>query len=274
MDAAKSMRLLKVIERSGAKLICTCCGVETLSVGNIGICSNCESMIDTDRKSLLSSNPELVGNLDAIRKAIANNDFESALSIYGRMRSEGEEPSLLYAEALACIGYSNRETSRISYDRKGFMEENASFRKKGSELASKAKLLMEKAIRLATDDIDKGNASMDIMYTLFLLQAKLGAMKGAYYMLHELDRVKGYTSEYANLVFNASMGRYNDVIKHADVMATGNQLPLNAFYYIAFALFKKGRITDSMKLLGELQQLTANPNVGLLLKEISETREV
>ena len=92
MDAAKSMRLLKDIERSGAKLICAYCGVETLSVGSIGICSNCESMISTDRKSLVGTNPELVGNLDAIRKAIANNDFESAISVYDRMRGEDEEP--------------------------------------------------------------------------------------------------------------------------------------------------------------------------------------
>ena len=89
------------------------------------ICSNCESIINNDRKSLLGTNPELVGDLDTIRKGIANNDFESVVSVYDRMRSENEGPSLMYAEALAYIAYSNHEISLISYDRKGFMEENS-----------------------------------------------------------------------------------------------------------------------------------------------------
>ena len=274
MNVAKGMKLLANVERSGTKLICTYCGVETLSIGDIGICSNCESMISTDRKSLMGTYPELVGHLDDIRKSMGNNDFESAMSIYDKMTSGSEDPSLLYAEALACIGYSNYEISRISYDRKGFMEENSVHRKKGSELASKAKMLMAKAVRLATDDIGKGSASTGLVYALFLLQVKLGAMKGAGYMLHELSRTGGLVPGYADLVFNSSMRRYDDVIGHADAMSAGNQLPLNAFYYVAFAMFKKGEITDSAKLLEYLQRLMPNPNIGLLLEEIRKTQEV
>ena len=175
---------------------------------------------------------------------------------------------------MACISYSNYEISHISYDRKGFMEENSTHRNRGSQLASKAKLLIAKGIHIATDDIDKGSASTDIMYTLFLLQVKLGAMKGAEYMLHELNRIGGYVPEYTNIVFNANMKRYNDMNRHADMMAKGNTPPLNVFYYIAFALFKEGRIADSTMLLKELQQTVFSPNVETLLDDIAKTQEL
>ena len=273
MDAVKSMKLLKIIGSSGTKLICAYCGVETPSTGSIGICSNCESMISMDRKSLMGTNPELVGDLDAIRKGIADKDFESAISVYGKMKSD--EPSLLYAEALACIGYSNCEISQISYDRKGFMEENAEHRRKGSELASKAKLLIAKATHLAAHDVENGSASMDLVYALFLLQVKLGALRGASYTLRGLNKAGGvYALGYANIVLDASMKRYDDVMKHADILAGGNQLPLSALYYIALALFKKGRIADSTRLLKELQPLMTNQNIGPLLEEIKKTQEV
>ena len=197
------------------------------------------------------------------------------ISVYEKMRSVDEEPSLMYAEALACIGYSNYEISLIrQHDRKGFMEENTALRNKGSEIASKAKLLITKAMHLATDDIDKGNASTGTMYTLFLLQIKLGAMKGAEYMLHELNRVGGYIPEYTNIVFNANMRRYEDMMKHVDMMERGNQLPLNTVYYVALALFKSGNIADSGGLLVALQKFMSSTNVESLLAEIVGTQQV
>ena len=99
-------------------------------------------------------------------------------------------------------------------------------------------------------------------------------MKGAEYMLHELNRVGGYVPEYTNIVFNASMKRYGDMARHVNMMAAGNQLPLNVLYYTAFALFKQGNIADSWKLLKELQRLMFNPNIEPLMKEIEKTEEL
>ena len=140
-------------------------------------------------------------------------------------------------------------------------------------MTSKAKLLITKAIHIATDDITRA-AHPWISCTRSSFACKLGEMKGAEYMLHELNRVGGYIPEYTNIVFNANMRRYEDMMKHVDMMERGNQLPLNTVYYVALALFKSGNIADSGGLLVALQKFMSSPNVESLLAEIVGTQQV
>ena len=275
MNVGRYIKLIRNMKASVTELQCTYCGMETVSVGEISICSNCESIIHASRRMLLTRNPDLVKRLDGISKGIKSKDFESAIAIYDEMREGGGEPALLYAEALAYIGYSNYEISKISYDREGFMEENITHRSRGSELISTSKLLLTEAVGLAVREIEKekGNASLNLEYSLFLAQLKLGLVRGAGYTLSNLRKMTGaYVSEYANLVFDASVGRYDDVIKNAGSMIKSTHISANVFYYIAFALFKKGDMEDSERMLEELGPLMKSENVGSLLQEIEKAR--
>lgn len=272
MNIRKYMKLLKAVEKSGGMLVCTSCGAETLSAGGMSVCSNCESLVHTTRKSLSSSNPDLLNSLDAINKSLSDGDFDSAIATYDGM--ESEDPSLLYAEALVYIRYSNHEISSISYGRKGFMEENAVHRSKASRLVSMSKLLVTKAISMANKEIESGSKPLDMVYTLFLLQTKLGQLRSAGSTLQELGGMgNAYVQEYANLVFSTSAKKYDEALKRAETMMAANHLPLNAFYYASFALFKKGMLRESAVLLGELQHMMNSTNVETLLEEIKRLRE-
>jgi tetratricopeptide (TPR) repeat protein len=267
MNIARYIRLLKTVEDSGSMLACTSCGAETLSVGGIGVCSNCESLVYATRKALTTTNPDLLNSLDVVNRSASNGDFDLAISAYDNIGRE--KPSLLYAEALLCLRYSNREVSAINYGRKGFMEENAAQRSKASMLASKSKRLITKAMSLATEEMNSGGGSLETVYTLFLLQAKLGKLKSAGSTLLVLESMGNtYLSRYASVIFNTSLKRYDEALKGVDSMMGANYLPLNAFYYASFALFKKGMLDESAALLGRLQHLMSSANVESLLKGI------
>jgi tetratricopeptide (TPR) repeat protein len=272
MNIARYMKLLKVVEDSGSMLMCTSCGVETLSLGSIGVCSNCESLIYTTRNSMAGTNPDLLNSLEVINKSVSDGDFELAIATYDSIGSQ--RPSLLYAEALVYIKYSNREVSNINYGRKGFMEENAVHRSKASNLISKSKRLITKAISLATEEMNSGTGSLDTVYALFLLQTKLGRLKSASGTLQVLNGMGNtYLNEYAGVVFSTSAKRYDDALKRADAMMVVNHLPLNTFYYASLALFKKGMLSESTALLERLQHLMSSTNVESLLEETKRARD-
>jgi hypothetical protein len=274
MDFKSYMELLRKLKKLGKTLMCTYCGAETPSLVNMGICSNCESTIHADRSALLGTDPELVKKLDAISKSVEDNDFEAAVKEYGSLKSESDEPSILYAEALAYIKYSNYEVSQISYDRKGFMEENAAHRERGTELMLTAKLLLAKAAEMAAGEIGSGTTSPNLAYTLFLSRLKLGSIRGASEALKQIGGVGGsYVAEYAGVVLSASVGRYDDLIKRADLMIKSNFGSLSLLYYVAFALFKKGDVEESAAILKELKGLSKNANIGSLLEEIESMQK-
>ena len=265
MENSRYVNLLSDIARLGEGLMCTCCGTETPSIYDIDICTNCENLVYASRKTLANRNPELVGNLDAIRMGIDEGKFEQAIAVYDRIEKNS---SLLYAEALAYIKYSNSEVAKVDYTVQGTENGNAKFIKNSVELTSRSKYYLVKAIGAVRGDIEKGTVSLGNLYLMFMTQLKFGSIRAASHALQQLGKVgDAYVAGYANLAFDANMGRYDEIIKRADAMM-GGEHGINVFYYLALALFKKNRVKESVALLTELQKIMKSANVDALLHEI------
>lgn len=249
--------------------MCGYCGAETVALGGIGMCSNCENMINLSRDTIESVDPALASSLGSIITAMASNDFDSVDKSYDALLAEKRSPQLLYASALARIKHSNYEISQIRYDRKGFMEENAVHRSNASKLMSAARRMLTKGAYMSKSTVSKGESSPAVAFSLFLSQLKLGNMRGARYALKLLGKTGDeYSLAYANMLFASSMRKYKEADKYAFKLTTPQSFSINAFFYMAFSMFKRHAFGDARTLLSGISGFIKSSNPELLLEAI------
>ncbi|MDE1870949.1 MAG: hypothetical protein KGI06_01790 [Candidatus Micrarchaeota archaeon] len=268
MNAQDYISRLKGFDGS-ALLLCEHCGAETPAKGTSGICSNCESMIFTSRKMLQARDHMLLDALDRINSSMGNSEYENATKIYEGLIAERKDPALMYAAAIAYLRHSNYEISQIGYAKPGFMEENSAHRDRASKLVSSAKRLLARLIRITTNDMSSGNEAQNVAYTRFLAQIKMGSLRGAKHsmgMLQKTDRDCVY--EYAGIVYDSHTGKYEGIVKAAESLMLKENFPINTFYYLGFALFKKGNAKDAKSVLQELAKRIKNGNLDALIFEV------
>ena len=269
MKLGQYTKPLNSLANAQRRLLCAYCGTSTAALGNAGICSNCESIAYYESESLPNRDPVLAGSLKNIRDAIANANYEDAIAEYEKLCLYSKDPSFLYAEALVYIKYSNRENSKISYDRPGFMEDNADLTERSLNLAVKAKALLAKAIAIAREDVAKGNNSPNILYALLLAQLKFGELRGARKSLDTIERYdKSTLYNYAAMLLEAHIGNYRKVMEYADAIINSNDVISNAFFYAGLAMFKLGRRTDAEKLLRSASKVSDSSSIPALIEEI------
>jgi tetratricopeptide (TPR) repeat protein len=268
---SKYAAILSNIENTYSEVICEYCGTETPSIGDACICSNCECLAHITRQILASRDNPLLASLDNIRSKVASSEYADAISVYDKLILERQDPFLMYAEALLYIQYSNYELSKISYDKTGFMDENASSRAIASKFISNSKRLLQKAISAVELDISKGNKSANATYLLFLCQLKMQNYRAARSRLEELGAMPDkYIFNYASMIFNILVNDHKSAEKFADKLLSNDIFSINSLYYIAFIRFKQRNFTEAKELLTSLNQLIPNRNVGFLLDEIKE----
>lgn len=269
MDLTSYLDIIRTVSKIYDNSMCMYCGLETPALGDMAICSNCENIVYMNRSSLAKREQDLISKLDSINESINKSDFHVAISTYDKIVSERLEPTFLYAEALLYIKYSNYEISQISYDKPGFMDENTKRRDSATKQASTAKKFLEKAIFMARTEIAAGNASLNTVYALFLAQRKIGNMRGAREAMELLDRLgKEFITGYVSMVYETEMKNFDKAIAHAESLVGQNDFSINAFYYIAYALFKKGKRNDAKILLETLKPSIASRNVEALINDI------
>jgi hypothetical protein len=270
MDAKGYVAILNESKKSATSLMCTCCGVETSSIGQLCVCSNCESMVTTNRAAIESRDHALLDSLDSINKSISDSKYDQAIATYEKLIAERKDTSLMYAAAIANLKYSNYEITQIGYAKNGFMEENTLHRDKAAKLVSTAKKLITKSISLTNAEIAKENTSLNLVYNRFLAQIKISNIKGAKDSIAMLQKIGNeYIYNYANLVFESRMERYDNALKIAQEFTTQKSFSVNAFYYIGLILFKKGKIKDAKAVLEALNGLLKSSNLEALLFEVN-----
>jgi tetratricopeptide (TPR) repeat protein len=269
MSTKEYVKILENSKKLSTPLMCEYCGVETASIGAICMCSNCESMVITSRSAIEKKDHMLLDALDGINSSISNQKYDDAISVYDKLVAERKEPRMMYAAAIAHLKYSNYEITQIGYMRQGFMDENTLHRDKAAKLASSAKRLLTKSISLSKAEIAKGNTSIDLVYNRFLAQIKIGSKKGAKDSAAMLGKSGNkYASDYAAMVFESSMERYDNAMNAADELTKTGSFSVNAFYYIGLALFKKGKPKDAKLILQSLNSILKSSNLEALIFEI------
>jgi tetratricopeptide (TPR) repeat protein len=245
------------------------CGTKTAALGSLCMCANCESMTRYDNTSLSRKDPTLASSLDVIDEAMAEGKYDDAIAEYEKLYQNREDPSFLYAEALAYIRYSNSENARISYDKPGFMDDNAAVAERALNLASKAKALLAKAISTARKDMAEGNDSPDNAYALLLAQLKFGALRGAKDSVDAMGKLSNtLIYNYSAMLFETRMGNYRQAMVHADAIIRGDDVLVNAFFYAGLAMFKLGKKQDAKKLLKAVSEASPNGSAPALIEEM------
>jgi tetratricopeptide (TPR) repeat protein len=269
MDPKKYPKLLDKSSSSSTPLMCEYCGVETPSMGDICMCSNCEGIVTTSRNILERKDQALLEALDNINIAINDQKYDVAMPIYDNLIAERKIPSLMYAAAITYLKYSNYEITQIGYMKQGFMEDNTIHRDKAAKLVSSSKKLLTKSISMANAEIKKGNTSVNLIYNRFLAQVKMGSMRGAKDSIVMLKSSGNeYVYNYAIMVFESRMERFEEVMEIAETLTKNNSFSINAFYYIGLALFKKGKIKEAKLVLQSLNGIMKNSNLEALIFEI------
>ncbi len=257
--------------RKGAVLLmCEYCGAETPSIGDSCFCSNCESIVTSDRAALAMKDHVLADSLDRINKSFASFDFEGAVGTYESLLKERKEPQLMYAAAIAYLRYSNHEISEIGYMNTGFMEANTAHRDRAALLASTAKKWLAKSVSTANSEIAAGARSPAMQYAKFLSHMKMQNMRAASEALKELKGMGNeYIYRYAAMVLDSGVQEFGNLLKDSEALMARGMFSVNAFYYAALALFKKNRPKDARELLASLNGVIKSGNMDALLLEIN-----
>ena len=269
MNTNQYLAVLNSLKNSHATIFCCYCGSETPAIGDRCICSNCESFIDSERAALERNDHALLETLVGINANVRDSGYDDAIAAYEKLIQLNKDPGLVYAEALLLMQYSNHELAGISYDRAGFMEENAGHRDKAAELASSSKRLLTKGMSIAKVEIANGNSSPATLYLLFLCQMRMEDYRGAQNSMKELE-AKGheYLAAYSSMLFHAETGRYENAIADAERLLDRQRFSVNALFYIGLSRFKEGHVKDAERILAAFSGVVSSGAVDAMMEEI------
>lgn len=270
MNTDQYIKILNDFRNSYQNLICEYCDFETPSTDERCICFNCESFVHSTRTILERRDSPLLDSLDSIKSSLNDSKYVDAITVYDRLIKERNDPILMYASALVQIKYSNYEISMISYDKKGFMEENTQHRDMAAKLTSSAKRLLAKSISTIEAEISKAGNSTNLLYPLFLSQIKLGNYRGAQNSIQGLKKGENsYLANYAAMLLDVYMENYESAIRNADTLLEKGGFSINALFYISFCKFKNGKAKEAKRLFTEISKIIESDSIAQMLSEIS-----
>jgi tetratricopeptide (TPR) repeat protein len=260
MNTGDYLKVMQQAKAAGTTIICPYCGAKTLGLPSGTICGNCENLISTQSGGRYGS-PQYISSMEGIHDSIRKKSYAEAYPAFERLIGMPEDPFLLYTEALAYIENSNFETTLISYDKQGFMEENIAHRNASISLLSTAKMLLNKAVYLSETN-GKGDISM--AYLQFLAYLKLGDLKAADDAAGKLKGSTPLLENYSQMLLANAMGNYPKVLEYADSLLVRDTFSINALYYSAYALFKKGDRKVAKTLLAEFLAVAESESANRL----------
>ena len=265
------------IARRGAKswrtVVCESCGAETLTGGGMAFCSNCESIVGSEAKTV-GQDPALFVSVGAIRAAVLRKDFESAAEIYDQMMKGRRSPQLLYAKGIMYVEFSNYVISKVSYDGNG-MSRNVELRERGAMLASESKKLIAESLGISEKEA-KDVPDAHIFYRMFLCALKLGDLRAAREYSGRISWFDkdGTIASYAKIVLNVQGGLYKEAEMGLDkLVKTKAMIPTaNAFYYAALVAFKTGDKRGAERLINASEGLIEGQKRTNILEAIKSSR--
>jgi hypothetical protein len=243
---------------------CTFCGAQTPVVGVIGFCTWCENIVFRQTGDIERTDVWRGEVLARISTRLKERRYEDVMNAFNEMSAISNEAGLYYAMALALIEYSNYETSKIGYEKGGFMEENIVHRDGAKELYSVAKLRLNRAIKLAEVSAAQKVHQASDLYVIFLCQMKAGKLKAAAATLKRITALKeDYVSTYCSLLLAVGLKDYSKGLEVCHKLTVGQDFTINAFYYAAFCLLKTGKKHEANLILSKIRNFISIQNAAL-----------
>jgi tetratricopeptide (TPR) repeat protein len=253
------------------RMTCVYCGTDTPIIDGKGICSWCENLILREVGAMEKLESMHLDRLGDISTGIAKGKFDDVMKIYDGIETTSKEPGFPYAHGLALVAYSNQVTSMIEYNRKGFMEENIVYRDKAAALYSTARLKFNRAISLSDTNLWNGERANEMLYTSFLAQIKLGKLKAAQFAIESIKNLGDvYLWAYSDMIMAVALEKYEEALKHALGLTEEKHFSANAYYYIAFCLFKKRQYKDAEMVASKLSGIVSTAALSSLNGRIRE----
>ncbi len=252
--------LIKNFMHNSSLMICPVCGSETPAINGKGICAVCENAISMPKNELEGKDAELAEMLAYYRDKLPSP--YDAIEAYNAILEKYPSSRYIYMQGLNYIKASNSEIESIDYSLSGFMEENAAHNDKAIESYTKARESFANALASVDEAIDS-------IYAGFLSALKLKDAKQAKLLLDRLS-ADSYIYSYASVIFDSFTGNFDGVISKAEKMMDSKDYPITLFYYIALALFKKGRHAQALGIAKELGKSISSPNLEALIGYIKK----
>ncbi|MEM0154306.1 MAG: hypothetical protein QW814_00520 [Methanothrix sp.] len=266
MNVKNAASVASYAASSGMLIKCPYCGAKTISLSDYCVCSWCEALIH--RKMSETNNNALSQAVSSISQNYSSKNYDVAVSACDNAYTSSKSAWFLYLKGIVLLSASNNETSLISYDKPGFMEDNASHRVAASKLYADSRLSLYKAISEAA----KGSAdskALDTTFLQFISSVKLKDKTGAKHYLNELSELgDDLASKYAKmLIFNLN-GLYEESLSHAESLLTKKSFSVGALYYASLALFKLHKTNDAKALISEAIKYISTPSALALHDDI------
>ncbi|MEM3260689.1 MAG: hypothetical protein QXI95_02545 [Candidatus Micrarchaeaceae archaeon] len=256
---------LKKFVAAGKLLACPVCGAETISIGENGICSNCEMEISKTKKEL-EADAEAYEKLNSYMLFIGENDYGSAINAYEELAAN-RGLQYRYMQGLNYIKWSNYEASLVNYEGKGFIEDNAIHAEASIEHYSRARLIMHEVIAKAENE--QGNA-----YVAFMASMQLRDAAQASFWLDRIESENGsFLHSYAEIAYKSLIGDFNGVLAKAEELAKSKSYPFTLYYYATLALFRLGKYKEAKNLAAEMNKHASMANLKKITGYIEKVLE-
>ena len=237
---------------------CPYCGSKTISLSDHCVCSWCEALIH--KKISETSSDSLSKAVSAISQSYSSKDYNAAVSSCDGAYAASKSAWFLYLKGIILLSASNNETSLISYDKPGFMEENATHRAAASKLYADSRLSLYKAISEA-GKVSADSKALDTTFLQFIASFKLKDKPAAKHYLDELSEMNNTLAlGYAKMLLFNLNGLYEESLSHAESLLTKKSFSVGALYYAALALFKLRKMAEAKALVGEAIKYISTPS--------------
>ena len=147
MNVKNAVSAASYAASSGMLIKCPYCGSKTISLSDHCVCTWCEALIH--KRMSETSNDSLSQAVSAIRQNYSSKNYGEAASSCDSAYAASKSAWFLYIKGIVLLSASNNETSLISYDKPGFMDENAAHRAAASKLYADSRLSLYKAVSSA-----------------------------------------------------------------------------------------------------------------------------
>lgn len=270
------MNYLEIISKKPTnekQLMCLYCGANTTSFGGITFCSNCELIVKNNRGELISLNEKVVTSLDSINRLCKSERFSEADEVYNNIIKTADDPLYMYTYGIFLIIYSNFNLSKISYHKKGFMEDNIKYREDSWKIYGNARMFLYRCI----NRIEKNHEldSLQKRFVVFLSMIKLGEIRPAEIELKKIKELgNDNVYKYAKIVFDSYIKKYERVIANSEIFLLEKYYPQNIIYYLTFALFKIGKVKKSIQISRFMNKLLPNSRYYDLILDIEKATAI
>ncbi|VVB77058.1 Uncharacterised protein [uncultured archaeon] len=252
------------------ELTCIHCGALVKSANaKEGVCNFCEQYTSVfDAKGVGKS--AALDVFSAVRKSLEKGFDAEDFKGLNELVKNNSDPMVFYVSGLLYLLASDVRYCGRNYELEGFMEENYDNIRGGMDLMSSCRECFSKAVAVIDASSSDGTQAKNRTYTKFMSEVRLHRMADAQKTLQDIVVLADDPMlDYATMVADVESGS-KDAEKSLSASIAKNEV--NAFYYLAAHLAKKGRLAEAKSLL---MALGAKADVRMsanLLRSISSAQ--